>query len=97
MQKIAYSTLAIAAPVVLQGCSEEDEQTAPEVPVDCSTLAETDCKASENAQCNWDQLDSVSENCSAPEDFRDTLASFNDDVAGCTQYGGVRVQPCKKN
>lgn len=96
MQKIAYSTLAIAAPVVLQGCSEEDEQTAPEVPVDCSTLAETDCKASENAQCNWDQLDSVSENCSAPEDFRDTLASFNDDVAGCTQYGGVRVQPCKK-
>jgi hypothetical protein len=95
MQKIAYSTLAIAAPVVLQGCSEEDEQTtAP--PVDCSTLSETECKATDNAQCNWDQLDSVPENCSAPEDFRDTLASFNDDPQGCTDYGGVRVQPCKK-
>jgi len=95
MQKIAYSTLAIAAPVVLQGCSEEDEQTtAP--PVDCSTLSETECKANDNAQCNWDQLESVPENCSAPEDFRDTLASFNDDPEGCVEHGGVRVQPCKK-
>jgi len=94
MQKIAYSTLAIAVPVVLQGCSEDDEQTAPEVPeVDCSTLAETECKAIENAQCNWNTSVQESKNCSRAE--VDVSSAGNDSLECDEQFGGIVSQQCK--
>jgi hypothetical protein len=93
MQKIAYSTLAIATPVVLQGCSEDDEQTTTPQEADCTTLSEAECTASDNGHCNWDTLVSVASSCERQE--VDLTAGGFDNEACSENFGGIVAQQCE--